>query len=169
MKLAAERGEQIVLPTGISRRAMAGSAALAGAALLAEQTGAQASTGGASEMVVRAWYKAWDVKDWDKASALSTADFTFTSPNGDDHISKAAFKTNCWDTQIAFIKSFELELVMAEGDDVLVKYNCQTMNGRSFRNVEYHHLRNGQIASLQCFFGGQKTYPSSVSAAAAPS
>ena len=24
-------------------------------------------------------------------------------------------------------------------------------------------VRNGQIASLQCFFGGNKTYPSSVS------
>ena len=146
-----------------SRRTMfaASSATLAGAALFGGS--AQASTGGSSEMVVRAWYKAWDQKDWDKASAVSADDFTFTSPNDDDHISKAVFKKRCWDTQIAFIKSFDLELVMAQGDDVLVKYTCQTMNGKSFSNVEYFRVHENRIASLRCFFGGKMTYPSSVS------
>ena len=163
MKIIVERGACVMPSAGMSRRTVfgAGSAVLAGATLLAESGRARAAPG---EMVVRAWYKAWEKKDWDRASVLSTADFTFTSPDGNDHISKAEFKKNCWDTQIAFIKAFELELVMAQGDDVLAKYDCHTMNGKSFRNVEYFRLRNGEIASLQCFFGGKMTYPSSVSA-----
>jgi ketosteroid isomerase-like protein len=148
---------------GMSRRTMfgAGTAVLAGAALLAESENALAAP---NEAIVREWYRAWDnTKNWDQADALSTADFTFTSPNDDDHISKAVFKKRCWDTQIAFIKTFDLELVMAQGDDVLVKYTCHTANGKSFSNVEYFRMRNGQIASLRCFFGGKMTYPSSVS------
>lgn len=154
------------MSVGMSRRTMfgAGSAVLAGVALAGETGGARASTGSPNEMVVRAWYNAWEAKDWTRASALSTDDFTFTSPNDDDHISKAEFKKNCWDTQIAFIKAFDLELLMAQGDDVLAKYTCHTVNDKTFGNVEYFRLRDGRIASLQCFFGGKMTYPSSVSA-----
>jgi hypothetical protein len=148
---------------GMSRRTIfgAGSAVLA---LFGQSKGALASTGGPNAAVVRSWYEAWVTKDWSRADALSTADFTFTSPNDDDHIGKAVFKKRCWDTQIAFINVFDLELLMAQRDDVLVKYTCQTMNGKSFGNVEYFRMRKGQIASLQCFFGGNKTFPSSVSA-----
>lgn len=148
------------------RRALfgAGSALLTGVALFAKTRRAQALPDSANERVVRDWYKAWDDKDWSRADALSTADFNFTSPNNDDHISKTTFKKRCWDTQIAFIKHFDLELVMAQGDDVLVKYTGHTMNGRTFGNVEYFRLRDGKIASLQCFFGGNMTFASSVSA-----
>jgi predicted SnoaL-like aldol condensation-catalyzing enzyme len=152
---------------GMSRRTMfgAGSAVLAGTAVLAESGSARASTGGANEAVVRAWYKNQvEAKNWEKASALTTDDFTFTSPNDDDHISKAEFKKRCWDTQIPLIKAVDLDLVMAQGDDVLVKYTGHTMNGKTFENVEQFRLRDHRIASLRCFFGGTKTFPSSVSA-----
>jgi len=166
MKKTIVAREETIMPSNeMSRRVVfgVGGAALTAAALLAQSGETQASTGEASEAVVRAWYEAWKEKDWDRANALSTDDFTFTSPNDDDHISKATFKKRCWDTQIGFVKSTDLELVMAKGDDVLVKYNCVTTNGKSFRNVEWLHVRNGQIASLQCFFGGKMTFPSSVS------
>ena len=148
----------------VSRRTMVG-VGLAGAAVLAESQTASAAVGGRNEMVVRAWYRTWvESKDWNEADALTTDDFNFTSPNNDDHISKAVFKKRCWDTQIGFIKAFEPELVLAHGDDVLVKYTCHTMNGKSFQNVEWFRLRDHKIASLQCFFGGNMTFPSSVSA-----
>jgi len=154
------------MSVGISRRTTfgAGAAALAGVVFLERFGGALASTGPSNETIVRAWYRAWETKDWKQANALSTDDFTFTSPDGNDHIGKAEFKKNCWDTQIAFIKAFDLELVMAQGDDVLVKYTCQTMNGKTFSNVEWFRLRDRQITSLRCYFGGKMTYPSSVSA-----
>jgi ketosteroid isomerase-like protein len=151
---------------GMSRRKVfeTGGFFLAGSALLAgvEGTPARARDQSTNELVVRKWYKSWEARDWDVTGAFLTDDFTFTSPTPDDHISKAAFKKNCWETQIDFIKSFDLELLMAQGDNVLVKYLCHLKNGKSFRNVEYHRLRNQQIASLECYFGGQMTYPSSV-------
>jgi len=42
-------------------------------------------------------------KDQGQFEALMADNFTFTSAAGDDHISKSAFKTQCWDTQVNFI------------------------------------------------------------------
>ena len=151
---------------GMSRRKVfeAGGFILAGSALAVniDIAPARASDHSHNELLVRKWFKSWETKDWDVTGAFLTDDFTFTSPTPDDHISKAAFKKNCWETQIDFIKSFDLELVMAQGDDVLVKYLCHLKNGKSFRNIEYHRLRARRIASIECYFGGQMTYPSSV-------
>jgi ketosteroid isomerase-like protein len=153
--------------SAMSRRKMfnAGACALAGTELLTAVASADVSDSGASnEAVIRKWYKLWERKDknWSPFGALLADDFTFTSPV-DDHISKATFKTNCWETQINFLKRFDLELVSVKGNEALVKYLCHTMNGRSFRNVEYHRLRNQRIAAIECYFGGKLTYPSAVS------
>ena len=151
----------------ISRRnvVVAGTGALAGTAFLLETSGAQASQDSANEAAIRRWYSLWapQNKDWAPLDAALTDDFTFTSPTPDDHISKAAFKKNCWETQIGFIDHFDLELVTVKGDEALVKYHCFTMNGKSFRNVEYLRLRDGKIAAIECYFGGNMSFPSSVS------
>jgi len=139
--------------------------AVAGAALLLEASAAQGMTMSANEKLIRKWYGLWvtEKKDWGPYNEILADDFTFTSPTPDDHISKAAFKKNCWETQVNFIKDFDLELVTVKGDDVLVKYLCHTQNGKSFRNVEYLRIREGKIATLECYFGGNMTFPSSVS------
>ncbi len=151
---------------GVSRRKMLGSggSVLAGSALLGEIVSAQAGEASSNEAVVRRFFKSWEKKDWAPFDAILADDFTFTSPNGDDHIGKAAFKRRCWDSQIDFIQAFDIELLMAQGDDVLLKYLCHTKNGKSFRNMEYHWLRNGRIEAIECYFGGKSTFPSAVSA-----
>lgn len=158
-----------MLRRAISRRGVfettaAGLAAttLAPAAADADAPTSETST---NEMVVRNWYNLWrtEKKNWGPFDAVMADDFTFTSPV-DDHISKSAFKKNCWDTQIAFVDQFDLELVTVKGNEALVKYHCYTKNGKSFRNVEYLRLRNQKIAALECYFGGKLTYPSAVSA-----
>ena len=47
----------------------------------------------------RRYYKAWEKKDWGPIDVLLAENFTFTSANKDDHISKSAFKTQCWECQ----------------------------------------------------------------------
>ncbi|HTW36260.1 MAG TPA: nuclear transport factor 2 family protein [Rhizomicrobium sp.] len=152
----------------VSRRALfeAGTGALAGTALWLESSGALASTTSANEALIRRWYGLWatEKKNWSPYDEILADDFTFTSPAPDDHISKAAFKKSCWETQVNFIRDFDLEVVAVKGDEVLVKYLCRTQNGKSFRNVEYFRLRDGKIAALECYFGGNMTFPSSVSA-----
>jgi len=154
---------------GVSRRKAleAGACALVGAAAFSvrasARAGAEQST--TAEQIVRKWYKIWEVekKDWSPFDALLADDFTFSSAAGDDHISKSAFKTNCWDTQISFIGQFDLERVVASGNEAFAKYLCHTKNGKSFRNVEYFRLKDGKVEAIECYFGGKDTFPSAVS------
>ena len=148
----------------LSRRILfeLGAGALAGTSLLPAAASAQPGLSEFSKHkeTVREWYKLWETtKVWAPFDALLTDDFTFTSAAPDDHISKAVFKKNCWDTQINHIKNFDLELVMAEGDSVFVRYLCHTTSGKSFRNVEVCQLRGPKIASIECYFGGPAGYP----------
>lgn len=148
----------------VSRRNLVAAGTLAGTALIVKA--AHAAPMSVNEAVIRKWYGLWETekKDWAPYDALMTDDYTFTSPTPDDHISKAAFKKNCWETQINFIKTFDLELVAVKGDEALVKSLCYTQNGKSFRNVEYFRLRDLRIATHECYFGGHMSFPSSVSA-----
>jgi len=153
----------------VSRRKLleAGACALAGAAAFPVTASAHAGTESSTtnEAIIRKWYKTWqeEKKDWTPFSVLLADNFTFSSAAGDDHISKSAFKTQCWDTQINFIDGFDLERVIGSGDWAFAKYLCRTKNGKSFRNVEYFQIRDGKIESIECYFGGKDTFPSAVS------
>lgn len=116
-----------------------------------------------NEEVVRRWYAAWEKRDWGPVDGLLAENFTFTSAAGDDHISKSTFKTRCWETQIDFIGHFDLERVATGTDDAFVKYLCHTKDGKSFRNVEYLRINNGQLESIECYFGAESSFPSAVS------
>ncbi len=116
-----------------------------------------------NEEILRKWYAAWEKKDLGTFDILLADNFTFTSAAGDDHISKSAFKAQCWDTQVDFIKHFDLERISTGPDDVFVKYLCHTKNGKSFRNVEYVRIRDGKLESIECYFGAQSSFPSAVS------
>jgi ketosteroid isomerase-like protein len=152
------------MSTTLSRRTLfqSGGAIAAGAALVTGAPQAYATVDGASkdEMVVRTWYRLWsESPDWAAFDALLADDFTFTAASGEDHISKAEFKHECWENQIGHIKGFDLTLVAPMGDQVFVKYICHTVVGNTFRNVELHRVRDGRVASVECYFGALKGYP----------
>jgi len=117
----------------------------------------------ANEEIIRKWYSAWENNDLGTFNLLLADDFTFSSAAGDDHISKNTFKTRCWDSQVEFIKHFDLERVTIGTEDAFVKYLCHTKNGKTFRNVEYLRIKNGRLESIECYFGAQSSFPSAVS------
>jgi ketosteroid isomerase-like protein len=150
----------------VSRRKLfaTGAWALAGAvALPAERASALSGQNSTNEEIVRKWYAAWGNKDLDAFNALLADNFTFSSAAGDDHISKSAFKSQCWDTQVDFIGHFDLERISTGADDAFVKYLCYTTNGKPFRNVEYLRIANGKLESIECYFGAESSFPSAVS------
>lgn len=151
----------------VSRRNLlaTGACALVGAIARPESATAGASETQTlmSEELIRKWYTAWKDKDFATFNNMLADNFTFSSAAGDDHISKSTFKTQCWDTQINFIKDFELERVRTGTNDAFVKYLCYTQNGKSFRNVEYLQIdANGKLISIECYFGAQSSFPSAV-------
>ena len=154
---------------GVSRRKAleVGACALVGGAAFPLTASARVGAGQSTttEEIVRRWYKTWEVekKDWEPFDVLLADNFTFSSAAGDDHITKSAFKTNCWDTQINFVGQIDLEQVLANGKEAFAKYLCHTKNGKSFRNVEYFRLKDGKVEAIECYFGGKDTFPSAVS------
>lgn len=149
----------------VSRRSLleVGACALAVAAGLPAATDL-VWTGGskANEEIIRRYYAAWGQKEWEPIDILLAENFTFTSPNNDDHISKSAFKARCWQSQIDFIDGSTLEKVFGSGNEAFVKYLCRTKNGKSFRNIEYYRFKDGKIESIECYFGGAG-FPSAAS------
>ena len=142
-----------------------GACALVGAVTLPGLARASALGGHdlTNEEIIRKWYAAWEKKDLGTFNMLLADNFTFSSAAGDDHISKSTFKTQCWDTQVDFIRHFDLERITTGAEDAFVKYLCHTKNGKSFRNVEYLRIKNGKLESIECYFGAQSSFPSAVS------
>jgi ketosteroid isomerase-like protein len=138
------------LPAAVSVPGLASSIALGG-------------ENSANEEIIRKWYAAWEEKDLGTFNTLLADNFTFSSAAGDDHISKSTFKARCWDTQVDFIKHFDLERITTGAEDAFVRYLCHTKNGKSFRNVEYLRIKNGELESIECYFGAQSSFPSAVS------
>ncbi|MGH9759964.1 MAG: nuclear transport factor 2 family protein, partial [Blastocatellia bacterium] len=111
--------------------------------------------------IIRTYYSGWEKKEWSAVESLLADDFTFTSPNGDDHIGKGSFKAKCW-PEAKWIARFELESVIERDNEAFVKYLCRTENGRSFRNIEHFRFAGGKVAAIDCYFGGHQGYPSAV-------
>jgi len=111
------------------------------------------------EKTVRAYYTAFEKKDWDLMEQILADGFTFSSPL-DDHISTEAFKERCWPNAYN-IKRFDVEKLMVNGDEALVITNGWTMTGKLFRNGEYFRLKDGKIIEYECFFGRGISYPNS--------
>lgn len=142
-----------------------GTVGLAGLTLARAASGAPSSDGMTSETeaVIRSWFKLWgESRTWAPFDALMTDDFTFSSPNHDDHISKVVFKSRCWEPNINLTKGLDIEVMIAKGDLAFIKYLGRTTTGKTFSNVELHRVRNLQIASIECFFGGNMSFPAGV-------
>ena len=151
--------------TIISRRTLfeASAWALAAVSSISENASAHPQTGLSpnNDKTVRKYYAGWEIKDWHAFDILLTDDFTFSSPL-DARISKSAFKTGCWDTQIAYIGRFDLEHVAGTGNEAFVMYLCHTTNDKTFRNVEYLRLKGEQVQAVECYFGGKNSFTSAV-------
>jgi hypothetical protein len=141
----------------------AGGIALVSGLGIAISANAQAGAGASTEEIVRRYYKAWEKKDWGPFDVMLAENFTFTSANDDDHISKSAFKLQCWETQKDYIHHFDIERLFAHGSEAFVKYLCHAANGKTFRNTEYVRTRGEHIEVIECYFGGKSTFASAVS------
>jgi hypothetical protein len=150
----------------MSRRTLfgTGACALAAASTIPEIASAHAEPGlsPTNEATIRKYYAAWEQKDWRPFDILLADNFSFTSANNDDHISKSAFKTRCGESQIDFVERFELQRVIGNGNEAFVMYVCRTKNAKTFRNVDYIRLRVGQVEAIECYFGAQASFASAV-------
>jgi ketosteroid isomerase-like protein len=120
---------------------------------------AQTEPQNANEKLVRAYYTAFEKKDWNSMEQILADGFTFSSPL-DDHIKLKAFKERCWPNAYN-IKRFEIDKILVNGDVAFVITNGWTNGGKLFRNSDYFKLKDGKISEYECFFGPGINYPNS--------
>ena len=110
--------------------------------------------------VIRTYFSGYEKKDWNIVASQLAGDFTFTSPNNDDHISLSTYKERCWRT-VQFFKKIEFSKIVVQGNCAFAIYNITTTDNKIIRNTEYYTFSNGKIKSIECFFGPGAGYPGS--------
>jgi ketosteroid isomerase-like protein len=147
--------KEIIMKTiRISRHFFLGMIALYSSASFAQKSGDVKK----NEQAIKAYYAAYEKKDWQMLEMVLDEKFTFTSPAGDDHIDLKLYKERCWPNALS-TRKFDLEKVIIEGDDAFVTYNGWTTDGRLFRNTERFKFKEGKITENECFFGPGVSFP----------
>ncbi|MGZ2482590.1 ketosteroid isomerase-like protein [Rhizobium pisi] len=103
------------------------------------------------EQTVRDLYAAYLDDRKDIAGAMLTEDFTFSSPR-DDHITRAVYFERCWPKEPVF-RDLHIEFLAIDGDEAVVRYRAEKLDGTSFRNMESLRFRDDKIASVEVYFG----------------
>jgi len=111
-----------------------------------------------AEKVIKTYFSGYEKKDWNIVASQLAEDFTFTSPNGDDHLTLARYKERCWGTN-KFFKTIEFSKIVTDGNTAFAIYNITTTDNKLVHNVEYYTFSNGKIKSIECFFGVGLGYP----------
>ena len=109
--------------------------------------------------IIKAWYAAWEQKDWNLMTQILGDGFSFTSPL-DDHIKINAVKERCW-PNAGQIKKVDVQQLIMNGDAVFVIANGYNTEGKLFRNCDCFKLKGGKIIAYECFFGPGINYPTS--------
>ena len=114
------------------------------------------------EKIVKAYYSGFEKHDWNVVASQLANDFTFTSPNNDDHISIEKFKEKCWDTNKFFKKVNYVK--MGESDnDLFLLVEIITTENKVVRNIDVFSFSNtGKIKSIEVFFGTGAKYPGNI-------
>ncbi|MER8438358.1 nuclear transport factor 2 family protein [Mesorhizobium sp. M1312] len=101
--------------------------------------------------LIRSYFAAYQANDRSVIEAVLTDDFTFTSPY-DNAIDRATYFARCWPNSTLF-KSVAVERICEDGNDAFVRYRCETLDGKVFRNTELHSFQNGRLHSVEVYFG----------------
>jgi len=101
--------------------------------------------------IAKACLQAYADKDRAAAERLVAADFTFTSPL-DNGLDRATYFARCWPNS-ARMEGFEaVHGCEADGRAFLI-YEAWVTGGKRFRNCEVYTARDGQLTSVEVYFG----------------
>jgi ketosteroid isomerase-like protein len=101
--------------------------------------------------LVRAYYAAYESKDRQALEAVLSGDFSFNSPV-DDHLGRDAYFRKCWPNSEK-IRRFHIERIFDNGDEVVVRYECERLDGLRFRCMEFFTAENGKLREQDVYFG----------------
>ena len=101
--------------------------------------------------LARACYEAYENDDRDALERLIADEFTFWSPQ-DEGIDRATYFERCWPNHET-TGSFEFKRLRELGDEVLVTYEAERVDGTRFRNTEVLTFTGDQLSLVEVYFG----------------
>ena|ERR1700756_5702501 len=107
---------------------------------------------------VKAYYSGFEKHNWNLVVSQLAKDFTFTSPNNDDHISFKEFEKRCWPTN-SFIKKVNYLKITESGNELILLVEIITTDKKVVRNIDVFTFSRGKIKSVEVFFGLGASYP----------
>src|SRR4051794_21914888 len=101
--------------------------------------------------LVRDCFTAYEAGDPQAVGALPADAFRFSSP-ADVGIDRARYFERCWPNSRT-LRAFAFTRVIEAGDEVVVTYEAERVDGSRFRNTEVFGLADGRIARVEVYFG----------------
>lgn len=108
-------------------------------------------TNSAIVRLVLAYYAAYESKNRDALEAILSSEFVFNSPV-DDHLRREAYFRKCWPNSEK-IRRFHIERVFNDGDEAVVRYECERLDGLRFRCMEFFRAEEGHLTEQDVYFG----------------
>ena len=102
--------------------------------------------------VIRECYAAYLARDRARVDALLGDDLVFHSPD-DPHLDKHGYFERCWAGGDTFA-ALRIEKLFVQGNEAFVRYECETKDGRRFRNSELFRVEGGKIREIDVYYGG---------------
>jgi ketosteroid isomerase-like protein len=96
-------------------------------------------------------YLAFAAGDRERIEQLFSDDFTFSSPY-DVGLDRAGYFERCWPGS-GRGQAFEFKRLVEVGDEVLVTYESEKLDGSRFRNTEILGFEGDRIRSAEVYFG----------------
>lgn len=101
--------------------------------------------------LVRMYFTAYEKKDKRILEELLSEDFQFNSPV-DDQLNKEIYMQKCWPSS-KYIQAYNIQNLLVEGNEAVIRYDCRLTSGKSFRNMEYFKIHRGKIERIDVYFG----------------
>lgn len=101
--------------------------------------------------LARRMFDAFAAEDRDAVASLLADDFTFSSP-ADVGLDREGYFARCW-PNAGLIEAFDLQRVIAAGDEVVVTYEATKADGSRFRNTEVLTFAGDRLARVEVYFG----------------
>ncbi|WPR77330.1 nuclear transport factor 2 family protein [Algoriphagus sp. NG3] len=105
-----------------------------------------------NEEIIRKYYASYEDKDRKNMESLLAEDFVFCSPDDPEYIDRLAYFKECWPFN-ENVKHFKIEKLIGKGNEAFVQYECETVEGKKFRNVEFFKVIDGRITIVEVYYG----------------
>ena len=103
-----------------------------------------------SNLVKRA-FQAYELKDRSLLESLLSDKLVFTSPH-DHRIDKATYFERCWPFSQQ-VRAYHFIKIMVQYNQAFVLYECRSLSGIKFRNIEFFTIEGDKIREIEVYYG----------------